>query len=83
MFNFGFADSLIAWVPFASVFFKFDRIFFYSFQGFYALFFRIDFEDSFSDSGDFAGFNLSNIEVHEVDYESAFILFFISQKSVH
>ena len=82
MFTFGFADSLIAWVPFAGVFFKFDRIF-YSFQGFYALFFKMDFDDSSSDSKDFAGFNLSNIEVREVDYESAFILFFISQKSVH
>ena len=66
MFTFGFADSLIAWVPFASVLIGF----FYSFSGFYALFFKMDFDDSSSDSRDFAGFNLSNIEVHKVDYES-------------
>ena len=82
MFTFGFADSLIAWAPFAIVFFKFDRIF-YSFQGFYALFFKMDFDDSSSDSGDFAGFNLSNIEVHEVDYESELDISDISVSSVH
>ena len=39
----------------------------------------MDFDDSSSDRGDFAGFNLNDIEVHEIDFKSEL---FISDNSV-